>query len=176
MMRIRGTRDMKKKPILMILCISVALLLFYKGHSLGQQADPNLTATSRQDDSDENSTTLNTLEIIARSIYILQDQLKEKEDELQSMQIEDLKISVVNEMNELNQRIATLEKNFEVIASGVDLRIFEEEPKKTFDWKDELQDLFGPILQELRNATARPREIERLRNEVSFYKEQIDNP
>ena len=177
MIKIKGSRGMKKKSILFILFISATLfLLFNQGSSWGQSTtDANLPAANLQDYSDENSTTLTTLEIIARSLDVLQDQLKNKEEELKSVEVEDLKISIVNEMNELNQRIATLEKNFEVIASGVDLKVFDREPKKAFDWKDELQDLFGPILQELRNATARPREIERLRNEVSFYKDQILN-
>ena len=51
----------------------------------------------------------------------------------------------------------------------MDLDTFGEKPEQDLDWKNEVQELLGPVLQELKNLTARPRQLERLRSELSHY-------
>lgn len=63
--------------------------------------------------------------------------------------------------------------NFEEIATGLDLETFTERPQKHFDWKEEIQTLVGPLMNELKGVTARPRLIENLRAHVSYYEKQI---
>ena len=96
-----------------------------------------------------------------------------KSSYVEDVETEDLRNKIVNEIIELHGRIESLEKNFEIVATGVDLEQFTQKSKKRLDWQEEIQDLLGPIIQEVKNATAHPREIEKLRNDIAFYKEQI---
>jgi hypothetical protein len=43
-----------------------------------------------------------------------------------------------------------------------------------FNWRQELQSVFEPILVELKRLTERPRKIERLRNDQAYYKQRLD--
>jgi hypothetical protein len=63
--------------------------------------------------------------------------------------------------------------DFESVVLGVDLGIFYEKPKKEFVWKDEILKLIGPLIRSLEHMTARPRQIEELRNEIAQYENQL---
>jgi hypothetical protein len=80
---------------------------------------------------------------------------------------------IAEEMREFNRRLSTLNEDFESIVTGVDVEKFSARPAKRFDWQEEIQDVLGPIIEELKNITARPRELERLRNEVVYYERRL---
>lgn len=117
--------------------------------------------------------TLATLEGIIQSKAALQERLKEKEKDLRLADTEEQKTKIVNEMNELTERLEALGRDFEGIATGIELESFTARPRKKFDWKEEIQDVLGPIIEELKRVTARPREIEKLRNEVTYYENRL---
>jgi len=73
------------------------------------------------------------------------------------------------DLRQVGARNADLDKSLEQIATGVELKSFTTQEKVSFNWSDELQDLLGPIVHELRSLTARPRELERLRRDVDFF-------
>lgn len=121
----------------------------------------------------EYSKTLATLRGIIQSTEALQEQLREKKKALQAAETEEQKTRIVNEINELTERLELLGEDFEGIATGIDLENFTTRPRKSFDWKAEIQDVLGPIIEELKRVTARPREIERLRSEVTYYEKRL---
>ena len=114
-----------------------------------------------------------TLLSIISSRDALKDQLRGLEKELRSTRADDRRAELQAAVKTLKGQMEDLEKNFEAVATGVDLTAFESPPQERFDWKREIQDLLGPIVQELKAMTARPREIERLRNEVGYCESRI---
>ena len=75
---------------------------------------------------------------------------------------------------ELHERLRATENTFQSIATGIDLDTFSQKSKTEFNWQVEVHEIVGPIIDELKNLTARPREIERLRNEISAYTRQLN--
>jgi small-conductance mechanosensitive channel len=57
---------------------------------------------------------------------------------------------------------------------GADLSLFGIKEEVAFNWRQELQSVFEPILVELKRLTERPRKIERLRTDQSYYKQRLD--
>ncbi len=73
---------------------------------------------------------------------------------------------------ELNNRIYYMEQ----LATGaVDLSLFEQpDQQQAFSWQTELQDIFKPILYELKTVTERPRQIERLRSRITSLNTRLE--
>lgn len=156
--------------LIIFLCASI---FFIHGVASGTKVHEAPSMDTNQVPLDTEVSTDTTLQVIIQSIETTQEQLGYKLEQLKQEETEELKLKIINEINSLNTRIEALEKNFHSIATGVDLDIFTKEPKKAFDWKEELEELLGPIIKEMRSLTAHPRDIERLRSDVSYYRVQI---
>jgi len=139
----------------------------------GQSTTAQNTPTPVEQIDTQYHKTLTTLRRIIRSTEALQEQLHEKKQTLQATGTEEQKTRIVNEINQLTERLEALGSDFEGIATGIDLENFTTRPRKKFDWKAEIQDVLGPIIEELKRVTARPREIEKLRSEVTYYEKRL---
>jgi len=165
---------MKTRTILLALCIILGMLVFpasdlvYGEPSAGADTAPGEPIRAPND-----SAAILTLKTIMDSVGGLRQQIDQKEQELQLVKTEGQKARVLKELTELNTHLAALIRDFQQIATGVSLEAYAAKPKQSFDWREELQDALGPIVKELQNMTARPREIERLRGEVGYDEKQI---
>jgi small-conductance mechanosensitive channel len=117
--------------------------------------------------------TITTLRGILQAIVDVQNQIKETELQLDTAGTEEQKVKLANDINELNTKMAELEQKFETIATGLDLEKFVAKPAKTFNWQEEIQVLLGPIIEELKGLTARPRELEELRGQIVYYERRL---
>lgn len=117
------------------------------------------------------SSTVTTLYEVVKSMEDLQDQLKTEERELEAGGTEDEKEKSLQDIRKLKSQLEVVRKNFESVAAGIDMNVFRSRPQTQIDWKQEFQDLVGPIIQELRSMTSRPRQIEKLRNDVAYYRQ-----
>jgi hypothetical protein len=117
----------------------------------------------------EDTGTLITLKSLARSMESLRQQIRGLEAELRAADTEDQKIRLLQGIRKQRDRLEGLERDFEGIATGVALEDFTTGPPARFDWKKEIEELLGPVLQELKDMTARPREVERLRSDVTLF-------
>ncbi|TPW09753.1 MAG: hypothetical protein FD130_2415, partial [Halothiobacillaceae bacterium] len=86
------------------------------------------------------------------------------------------KEQITAKINRLSEEIDSLQLAWEMWATGgVDVQLFaHQQTAEKFDWKDEIQSVFEPILVELRRLTERPRKIERLRSEQIFYQQRVN--
>jgi len=76
---------------------------------------------------------------------------------------------------ELRETINTLTQSFENIAvNGASLRSLETQPQEKLSWHDELMQVARPLLNSLKEATAKPRRIEELRREIELYQQQYE--
>lgn len=116
-----------------------------------------------------------TLETIIRSVQDLDKRLDAIKKKHTAARTKQEKIRIENEINKLSKELRRLESDFEKIATGVDLDSSDASLGKDFDWNMEIRELLGPALQELKNMTARPRQIEKLRGKVSYYEKKLPN-
>ncbi len=116
---------------------------------------------------------LEALRPILQTIRRLEADLKTLEGEYKSAQTPEQQSRIGEEIQQLSDRIESMERDFETIATGVDMGAFEETPSQDFDWKKELQVLLGPVIQELKSLTERPRQVEKLRREMAAQENQL---
>jgi small-conductance mechanosensitive channel len=117
---------------------------------------------------------LTTLKGILEARNAMHMRLRQEEDDFKAAVAEAEKIAISTDIFELRTSLNELDMNFESIATGADLNVFAPKPTKAFDWQQELQSILEPIIEELKTLTARPREIERLRNDVATYEKQLE--
>lgn len=73
------------------------------------------------------------------------------------------------------QRIRELSDSFEKTAvAGASLPAFDGDKKERFDWQAELVQIARPILDSLKDATAKPRRIAELQTSVDLYRQQLE--
>ncbi len=167
---------MKLKTSLIIL-LAVAGCFFFRNCrlALGQSANQGIeeaaekTAPADRQDADA----INALTGISRAISELQGQIRSERKRLQTVKAQEERSEITEEIDKLKERADSLMANFETIATGIDRESFETRPQKHFDWKEEVQILIGPMMNELKSMTARPRLIENLRVQVAYYEKQI---
>ena len=117
--------------------------------------------------------TLQTLNAVRISLADIEAALQAKRHELNAADPA-AKGRIKKEIEKLHHNLASLENNFEEIATGIDLEPFAaDRPNNKFNWSEEIQDLVEPIINELRNLTERPRELERLRREIGYYEKRL---
>ncbi len=84
------------------------------------------------------------------------------------------KAEAESELAAAQARLAELEADFQSIATGVDVGGFGQRQAGQFDLAQEAQELLQPLVEELKQATERPRAIEALRGELEHWERQRD--
>ncbi len=165
---------MKIQKIFIAVCLLLGTLVFPAiEHAHGQSQAVVDTAPGEPLRAPQANVAIPTLKTLAESIDDLKQQVHGKEEELQLVRTENQKVRLLKELAELNGRVEMLSRDFEQIATGVNLETFKAKPKEHFDWREQLQDVLGPIVKELQNMTAHPREIEKLRGDAAYYEKQM---
>lgn len=116
---------------------------------------------------------LDALRTILQTIPQLESDLKTLEREYKAAQTPEQKARIGQEIQRLSERVESMERDFETIATGVDMAAIEEQISQDFDWKKELQTLLEPVIQELKSLTERPRKAEKLRREMTAQEGQL---
>ncbi len=81
---------------------------------------------------------------------------------------------IEDEIRALSEELASLDRNFSELAAGVDpASIDAEQEPQQLNLGEEVRELLGPLVNELKRATSRPREIDRLRTEISELRERL---
>ena len=100
------------------------------------------------------------------------DELKRLRDDYAAASTEEERLELFEEANQLQKAIDQITRDYDTIATGIDLKAFYQDPPDDFDLAGELQKLIQPIVEELKGATEEPRRIERLRSELSHLEEK----
>ncbi len=78
------------------------------------------------------------------------------------------------EIRALSDELTELDRNFSELAAGVDpVSIEDEESPEQLNLTNEVRTLLAPLINELKRATSRPREIDRLRTEIAQLGERL---
>ncbi len=150
----------------------ILILLFAVSPAYSEKKTQPVTDTNISKNTHEMSR-LSTLRDVNESILSLSTELKEKEKSFSSVITEEKKKLIQAEVDRINALIDTREKEFVSIVMGDDIDTFQYTSGKAFSLRDELQDIIRPAVEELKRLTKHPRDIEKLRREISFYEKKV---
>jgi hypothetical protein len=92
--------------------------------------------------------------------------------QLQSPQGEGLRAELTQQIRGIEDKLHALRGEFEQLVVDVDLQAFSPTEDGRFDWAKEVQVLLSPLLNGVKRLTARPRAIDRLREQIARAREQ----
>lgn len=95
--------------------------------------------------------------------------IKSKEEQFRRASTDSQRRVLEEEINILTGVMQDRLDSFEDVAAGVDLDEFSPTEEQAVDFSQDFKELLAPLLVELKNLTARPRDLERLRAEISRY-------
>lgn len=152
-----------------VLVTAVVFLIGLPLHA--QEADSNNEQLTEKQES-----TWRHFENLVDTIDEVERDLAQARKALVQVEVEAEREQAQAEIDLLSQELASLQVAWEMWATGgVDLELFQSaDAKQKFDWKDELESVFEPILVELRRLTERPRKIERLRSEQAHFQLRLN--
>jgi len=83
-------------------------------------------------------------------------------------------LEIESEIQSLSEELAELNRNFSELAAGVDPDAIEfDQAQQQLNLTSEVRELLGPLVNELKRATSRPREIDRLRTEIAELHDRL---
>jgi small-conductance mechanosensitive channel len=104
----------------------------------------------------------------------IEAELLAKQDLLRSERSRGREVQIEAQIQALSRELGELTRSFTELASGVDpLSIEPDVSQDDLELTREVRDLIGPLVNELKRATSRPREIDRLRTEISKLQERL---
>ena len=105
----------------------------------------------------------------------IETDLRERQEALGSPAARGREAEIGAEIRALAEELSTLDRNFSELAAGVDpVSIDDEQERQELNLTNEVRDLLGPLVNELKRATSRPREIDRLRTEIGELGDRLD--
>jgi uncharacterized protein (DUF3084 family) len=110
---------------------------------------------------------VNALAAARAELKVLQKKAAATRDETEKKQIE-AEIQSLN--SHVEEVLASLEK---VATGGATAALAEKQEVTSFDWHKEIEDLFKPLVYELKRLTERPRRIEQLRTQQSLLEGRL---
>lgn len=104
---------------------------------------------------------------LLKSVAKNEQALEELQSALNETQDDAEKQIIQERIDSVKKALAEQRASLEEIASGVPPEVFaKQQQQKKFDWKAELGELMAPLVNQVKELTARPREIEQLRSQI----------
>lgn len=122
---------------------------------------------------DKNETSLKMLHSITELKKGLTQRINEKNKALKKSSSDTEKESLTFELKKLDKQLNDYTRDFERIATGIDVGLFAEKKVEAFDWKNELVSLVEPGIKEIKRLTVRARYKTKLKDERSYYHDLI---
>jgi hypothetical protein len=144
---------------------SCALLPFgvLHGESATEGSTPKPSAAERS---------LDSLKTIAEPLAVALTEAQKLETELRAAGTEDAKQEIQNRIDAESARIRQLRDNFRNILGGSEAAEYEDNTATGTSIQEQISELIQPVLSEMREATAEPRELDALRKSLSKWHER----
>jgi len=133
------------------------------------QAQPEATAT-------QTSAPANTLETLGSLINLktqLQKDIENLDRQVDKAPSEAEKAALRQQADKLKSDLRTVSSNFENIAAGVEISSLRSPDKEKLDFQAEVMALLRPLIDEMKDMTARVRQKSDLKEKISFYEERL---
>lgn len=158
----RGALKLSFKPLLALLLMLAATVAYS-----AQPAESVAPAPVHSD-------TWRTFENLFNTIHQAEQEREAMRGQLRTAKSDAERERVRGEIDVLDANIESLRLAWELWATGgVDLQLFYPKKEQKFDWREEMQSAFEPIVVEIKRLTERPRKMERQRSEQSFYQQRL---
>lgn len=123
------------------------------GVSLAEQASPEET--------------LAMLSSVAELQHNLKEQLALTREKIRTTESAAEKERLEAELARLDRQLSDSSNDFERIATGVEVGLFEEKKAEPFRWKDEITTLIEPMIKEIKLLTVRARQKTKLKDTIN---------
>ena len=117
-------------------------------------------------------TTMDALRSLVESMTSLRAQIDAQTLLTKSDQPDTVRDGAKAAIASLQKSLASLQTDFDSIASGVDSEELQSRSAAPFDLKTQLDQLLQPLIQEVNSATEQPRAIEKLRGDLAQLQRQ----
>jgi hypothetical protein len=174
-----------KKKFNHIKCLFVVLLLavyfllnsFKLGDALAQESGEPIASPAPVDAVEEpvrDVEKLKSLQSILESLSNIESEILKAQKALRGAEGQGREQELKGLIEGLSRQRESLRDNFKIIASESEMESLSGQAASSeIDWAQELKDLLGPLIREVKRLTSRPREIERLRSATAFFQEQL---
>ncbi|WP_421902283.1 hypothetical protein [Maridesulfovibrio sp.] len=157
-----------------IAVLSVFLLLQNPIYATAQtETSVNASAEAAKSLVEQQTTQSETLINLIQYKTTLEKQIAETKKELKKTTHQMDKEVLSTKLSDLKQQLKDVRQNFVKVATGLDLAVFDENAQQHFVWQEEVETLVRPLLQELKEMTKRPRQIERLKSRVAYFESRL---
>ncbi len=162
--------------------VLIILLLFfsYSANALADNINNKALSTDREQtqeqqekDVDRGEASLKMLQSIIELKKNLNHRIKEKNQLLKKSSSDTEKELLTSELEKLDKQLNDSAVDFERIATGIDMGLFDERKAEEFDWKDELVGLIKPGIKEIKRLTVKARYKTKLKDELSYYQDLL---
>ncbi len=113
------------------------------------------------------------IESMSQSYDFIQNEIVKKETLLRAEPSEERRQVLQKEIDKFNYKLLLIEDELDNTAANVDIFVDEEDGEQNKDLSKDLQDVFAPIVKSFRRMSARPRLIEKLRDQLAVIDEKI---
>jgi hypothetical protein len=135
--------------------------------SLPAQSGPEPTKVGKPTAAQQLDSLVNALAAARADLKELRGKAPATRDETEKKRLE---VDIESLNKNVDELLASLEK---IATGGATAALAEEQEVTTFDWQREIEDLFRPLLYELKRLTERPRRIEQLRTQQSLLEGRL---
>ena len=135
-----------------------------------RETSPALSQTEGADSGNPSMVMLGSIIELKKS---LTQRIAQKKALLEKSTSETEQAILKEELAKLDENLASANSDFERIATGIDIGLFDQKKIKKFNWKDELVSLLEPGIKELKQLTAKARHKTQLRDDAAFYRERL---
>ena len=120
----------------------------------------------------ENS--LDSLSIIQQSIDAKRSTVRELTDQLAKLTDPAERLELEKKIGRIRNEISSLQRSFQHVAlGGISENDLTDQPAEKIDWRDELEQISRPLISGLKEITAKPREMDALRQDIARLEEQL---
>ncbi|MCW7752845.1 hypothetical protein OOT00_02480 [Desulfobotulus sp. H1] len=116
---------------------------------------------------------LDTLNDLRLSMEAMKRDINAKEEEYETAVIEERRQAIRSELRYLMTLKDAYQREFESIATGMEVESTSHEPLKPFRIEEEIMEVLRPLVEGMKQMTSRPRELERLRKDIAFYETNL---
>ncbi|GBC60487.1 hypothetical protein DENIS_1440 [Desulfonema ishimotonii] len=163
---------MKRQIAVILICILLFLWPASDSIVYGQTPEPPVVIPHGETVQEPSG--LDTLKTLILSRQELEEQIRAKKRQYRSTRNKEEQAEIREILDRLEEQEAVLERNIERVATNVDVEAFQTKSDENFNWEDEIVELIEPFVHELKKMTERPRQIEKLRAQISFYENRLE--
>lgn len=120
------------------------------------------------------SKNIETLEVMFPAIRVAEQELADARAELAKADTDESKKEIGKRIDTLRERSAQLRANFRTIATGTEDHAYNSETETPSNFESDIRELMRPVLTEIREATAKPREMEQIRSALREWQARLE--